>query len=167
MVSATAVGKDAEELLHSLGCFPAEVRVKNNEANGASPSGGDAGGGALSVGEKGSEVAMNLTGVGSALALLVLKSVEFGEHVGWEADVVVCKAVDAAGVVQQDVGVEDEVFSVFGGGNESEFASFGLGQARRVGAGGEIACGRGFIKELDLRSVSGLHKWFFRTRVKV
>ena len=158
MVGATAVGKDAEELLHPFGCFPAQVGIEDDETDGAATGGGHSGGGALAVGEKGGEIAVNLTRIGSAFALLVFETVELGEDVGGEADVVVGKAVDAAGVVQKDVGIENEIFSVSGRGDKSEFLRLRFGQARRFAVGGAFLRGSGFIKELDLGSFGSLHK---------
>ena len=93
---------------------------------------------------------MNLARIGSSFALLILKAVEFGEDVSWEANVVVVKAVDTAGIVQQHVGIENEVFAIRRRRDKSKFFSLRFGQAGWLGTGGKILGGGGFIKELDL-----------------
>jgi hypothetical protein len=69
-------------------------------------------------GEKGGEFAMDAAGAGTALGLLVLELVQFAEHLERDADVVVAESVETVRIVEEDVGVEDEILTDGGGGLE-------------------------------------------------
>ena len=53
--------------------------------------------------------------VGASIRLLVLEPVELRQDIDGNTDVVVSEAFDAVGVVEKNVGVEDEVFFAGGG----------------------------------------------------
>ena len=68
---------------------------------------------------------MHLTGVRAAFGHLVFEAVQFAQDIDRNADVVLGKAVDAGGIVQQDVGVENEGL---GGGGSTRAAAAGGGR---------------------------------------
>ena len=53
---------------------------------------------------------MDGAGVGSAFGLFVFEAVKFTEYLDGDEEVIVLKEVQAMRVVQQHIGIEDEIF---------------------------------------------------------
>ena len=82
---------------------------------------------------------MDRAGVGTALGLLVLESVEFAQHLDGDVEVVVFETVQAVRVVQKDVGIEHEVLHQSHGGGPS--GTPGWWKKERLFFGGFERCG--------------------------
>jgi len=54
---------------------------------------------------------MHLPRIGTALGLLILKTIEFAQNLEGDADMIFCEGVDTARIVNQDIGIENEVLS--------------------------------------------------------
>ncbi len=54
---------------------------------------------------------MNLASIGTALGLFVLKAVEFAQNLEGNAYVIFGEGIDAARIVDQDIGVENEILA--------------------------------------------------------
>ena len=53
---------------------------------------------------------MRLPCIRSTFALLVLETIQFREHIDGNKDVIVLKPVQAIGVMQKNIGIQNEVF---------------------------------------------------------
>jgi hypothetical protein len=72
---------------------------------------------------------MHLAGIGSTFGHLIFKAVQLAEDIHRDANVMLLKAVDARGVVQEDVGVENEGLGADNGiGNTGGTLSAGGGE---------------------------------------
>lgn len=110
MIDAIPIWENAVEALQVFRAALAHRRIINDETNGASAIGlYSAGDFFLRVEERG-ELTMNFPSTSSALCLFILKPVHLGENVGRNADVIFLKAVQASGVMQEDIGIEHVVF---------------------------------------------------------
>ena len=110
VVDVVAVGEDLREAPEG-GCqlLPVHCLV-DEDADGAAAHGLDSADHLPGlVIEDLCEEAVDGTGVGPALGLLVLEAVEFTEDFDGNEDVVVLEAVQAVRVMQEHIGVEDEV----------------------------------------------------------
>lgn len=126
MVDLFPVGEDAMKAAEFLAAALAEAGVVDDEADGAAASGGNSGGHFFVAAKDFHEGAVDAAGIGAAFGLFTFKAVEFGKDIGGDAEVVVFEAIEAAGLVEEDVGVEDVVFSFAGGRFEAEaFKSVG------------------------------------------
>lgn len=74
------------------------------------------------------------------------------------------KTFETAGVVEKDVGIEDEIFSESRGRDESKLAGLLFGQLRRRIPRRNGERGTFGFKNLDLRSVGSLHSWLMEGR---
>ncbi len=120
--------------------------AESDDAEAAAAEGRDAAGDAFAAFlEEGGEFAVDGAGAGTAVVLFVFEAVEFAEDVDGDAEVVVGEAVDAAGVVDEDVGVEDEGFGVLVGGDQALAMPVGEGGGRGFGGGGAAGAGGGGI----------------------
>jgi len=137
--------EDAAEL-HDAGGFGGAGGVVDDDADGATARGFDATGDGAVSGEDFHEGAVDFAGVGAAFGHFVFEFVEFAEDVDGDADVVFGEAVDAGGVVEEDVGVEDEgadadAFWGGGGGLGAFFGSRSLVTGFEGGGAGELLGG--------------------------
>ena len=71
---------------------------------------------------------MPATGIGAALGLFILEAVQFREDVDRDANMIVFEAAQAPRVVQQNVGIENEVFAKSGRSDETEVLRLPLRQ---------------------------------------
>lgn len=71
---------------------------------------------------------MHAAGVGSPLGLLAFESIELSKNVYRNANMVVLEPAQAPGVVQKNVGIEDEVLTCRGGRDETEVSRLGRRQ---------------------------------------
>lgn len=62
---------------------------------------------------------MDGPGAGTALGLLVLELIEFTQYFERDTNVIVPETIKAVGIVQQHIGIEDEIFPDGGGGLET------------------------------------------------
>jgi hypothetical protein len=77
---------------------------------------------------------MHLAGIGSAFGHLIFEAVQFAEDIHRDANVMLLKAVDARGVVQEDVGIENEGLGAGNGfGSTGGTLSVGGGRFGRQG----------------------------------
>jgi hypothetical protein len=137
--------EDAAEL-HDAGGFGGAGGVVDDDADGATAGGFDATGDGAVSGEDLHESAVDFAGVGAAFGHFVFEFVEFAEDVDGDADVVFGEAVDAGGVVEEDVRVEDEgadadAFGGGGGGLGTFFGSRSLVTGFEGGGAGELLGG--------------------------
>ncbi len=108
--------EDGEQLLDRDAAV-ADGGLGRNETHRAAFAVRDAGGGVFRMfREEGRQLAMDAAGIATAFGLLVLELVEFAQDLQRNADVVVREAIEAIGIVKEDIRVEDEVLSDRGGG---------------------------------------------------
>ncbi len=111
VVDALGVGEKVLETGDARGGFALRHHVVHGDADGAAAGGGRAvGDGGAFFGKDAAQLAMHGAGIGAALGLFVLEFVELAEDIDGNPDVVVRKALDAGGIVQQDVRVENVIF---------------------------------------------------------
>ena len=75
---------------------------------------------------------MDGAGIGAALGLLVLEFIELGEDLHGDPDMVFLETLEGEGIVEEDVGIEDEVFDADGGDGTGA-----AGEARSPGGAAE------------------------------
>ena len=85
----------------------------------------DTGAHGICAGELVAEFAMDLTGIRSSGGVLRFESVEFFKHLDGYPDVVVLEMEHGERVVDEDVGIEDEILDI--GGSSHGFAEFAHG----------------------------------------
>jgi len=126
VIDALAIREDTVKLLELVGIVRAGIGIVNHEADRAAALGGHAARHHFRVSEDICQAAVNPAGVGSALGLLALEFVEFGEDIDEDAEMVFLEALKAGRVMEQDVRIQDVVFPVLRRGFETEFLD-GLG----------------------------------------
>ncbi len=105
------VREDLGEAAHGGRETLASQGIIDVDADGAATGGLDSLGDLLGlVVEDLGQKAMDGACIGSSLGLLVLEAVEFTEYLDGDEEVVVFKEIETVRVMQQDIGVEDEVF---------------------------------------------------------
>ena len=105
MVSFVQIVKDALKSLHA-GVLARLSRIIDCHADAAAAVSRHAcGDGRALVGENFHQRPMHFAGIGAALSHLVLEAVQFAQDIDRNADVMLGKAVNAGGIVQQDVGI--------------------------------------------------------------
>ena len=116
MIDGLAIGEDLGEPAHGGGGLLPAHGLVHEDADGAATGGLHATRHffRLVVEDLGEE-AVDGACVRSALGLLVLEPVEFGEDLDGNEEMVVVEAVEAVRVVQEDVGIEHEVLHLSGG----------------------------------------------------
>jgi hypothetical protein len=109
VVIALLPAENVEEFLND-GAFGGRGTLGGNKADGSAVAVGNPCGGLLGMcGKERGEFAMDGAGAGAALGLLVLEFVEFAEDFEGDAEVIIAETVKAVRVVQEYVGIEDEV----------------------------------------------------------
>lgn len=147
VVDAFAIREDAVELLELLGVVRAACGIVDDEADGAAAFGGDAIGDDRGGGEDLGQAAVGAAGVGTALGLLAFEFIQLGKDIDEDADVIFLEALQARGIVEEDVGIENVVFPKIAGSFEAEVldGSAGGGDPAGFALGG---CDRGgFVKQ--------------------
>ena len=76
---------------------------------------------------------MDGAGIGSALGLLVLEFIELREDFHGDPDVVFLETLEGEGIVEEDVGIEDEVLDGCGGDCAGAAGETGLGGGDEAG----------------------------------
>ena len=125
MIDALAVGENAVETVELLRVRGAAGGIVNHQPHGAATFRRDALGHFFRAGKHLGQAAMDAAGIGTALGLLGLEFVQFGQHIDRDAEVVFLEPFQRCRVVQQHVGVQDVVFSDLGRGLEAEVGGLG------------------------------------------
>jgi len=135
MIHFFLAGKDPLKLLQAAQ-FIGLLGIVDDDAEVAAAGRADAvGDGGVGRGEDFHEGAMDFAGIGATFGHLDFEAVQFAEDIDRNADPMLGKAVDAGGVVKEDVGVEDEDFGA-DGSTDAALPGGGAGFSLS-GAGGE------------------------------
>ena len=125
VIHAFAVWKNAVEAVELFRVGRAACGIVDHEPDGAAALGGDAVGDLLRAGKHLGKPAVDAAGIRPALGLLGLESVELGQDVYQDAEVVFLESFKSGGVVQEDVGVQHIVFRELGRGRKAEIRRLG------------------------------------------
>jgi hypothetical protein len=97
---------------------------------------------------------MDGAGICAALGLLVLEFIELGEDLHGDPDMVFLETLEGEGIVEEDVGIEDEVLD--GGGGDGAGAA---GEAR-LGGGDEAGILEDWVVTVAVTiAVAGIVEW--------